>query len=407
MRRLDADSRGAPADRGSALGVRRVLMTADAVGGVWTYALDLVRALAEAGVRTSLAVMGPPPSAAQRQEVADLATLLEREGLDQSIDLHESPLKLEWMPDPWSDIERAGEWLLDLEAACEPDIVHLNGFSLGRLPWRAPVVMVGHSCVLSWWRAVHGSDAPPEWDAYRAAVRRGLQHADLVAAPTQSMLDMLQEHYGGIPRTRVIPNGRACRMPNDGRPARQPLVLTAGRLWDEAKNVAAVCAAAPVISWPAYVAGATTDPGVESQPAQASGTNGVTYLGRLTPEEVCAWMWRAGIYALPARYEPFGLSVLEAAQAGCALVLGDIASLREVWADTAMYVHPDDHAALADTIELLIRDESLRDGMARRARARARTMTPARMAAGYLAAYADVIRAARSSQARARVVAGS
>ncbi len=36
-----------------------------------------------------------------------------------------------------------------------------------------------------------------------------------------------------------------------------------------------------------------------------------------------------GDLRLPARYEPFGLSVLEAALSGCALVLGDIPSLRE------------------------------------------------------------------------------
>ena len=37
-------------------GPQKVLMTADAVGGVWTYALDLVRALPE--VEFALATMG-------------------------------------------------------------------------------------------------------------------------------------------------------------------------------------------------------------------------------------------------------------------------------------------------------------------------------------------------------------
>ena len=55
----------------------------------------------------------------------------------------------------------------------------------------------------------------------------------------------------------------------------------------------------------------------------------------------------AAIYALPARYEPFGLSVLEAAQHGCALVLGDIDSLRENWDGAALFVDPDDAGALA------------------------------------------------------------
>ena len=52
------------------------------------------------------------------------------------------------------------------------------------------------------------------------------------------------------------------------------------------------------------------------------------------------------IYASPARYEPFGLGVLEAALSSCALVLGDSPTLREPWSDAALFVPPDDHDAL-------------------------------------------------------------
>src|SRR5439155_1168938 len=58
----------------------------------------------------------------------------------------------------------------------------------------------------------------------------------------------------------------------------------------------------------------------------------------------------ASIYAWPARYEPFGLSVLEAALSGCALVLGDIPSLRELWEGAAWFVPADDDGALAAAI---------------------------------------------------------
>ena len=49
---------------------RRILMTTDAVGGVWTYALELARALEPHGVEIALACMGPRPTPAQRREVA-------------------------------------------------------------------------------------------------------------------------------------------------------------------------------------------------------------------------------------------------------------------------------------------------------------------------------------------------
>ena len=49
-----------------------------------------------------------------------------------------------------------------------------------------------------------------------------------------------------------------------------------------------------------------------------------SFAGQLTTAEVRNVINTASIYALPARYEPFGLSILEAALSGCALVLGDI-----------------------------------------------------------------------------------
>jgi glycogen(starch) synthase len=47
-----------------------VLMTADTVGGVWTYAAELARTLAARGVDVHLATMGAPVRAHQRQQVA-------------------------------------------------------------------------------------------------------------------------------------------------------------------------------------------------------------------------------------------------------------------------------------------------------------------------------------------------
>jgi glycosyltransferase involved in cell wall biosynthesis len=104
-----------------------------------------------------------------------------------------------------------------------------------------------------------------------------------------------------------------------------------------------------------------------------------------------ALLGRASIVALPARYEPFGLLPLEAALAGCALVLGDIPSLREIWGDAAVYVNPDDPEALLAAIEELIAEPERLRCTAARARQRALFFTPAAMAHGYLAVYRSVI----------------
>ena len=93
-------------------------------------------------------------------------------------------------------------------------------------------------------------------------------------------------------------------------------------------------------------------------------------------------MSHASIYALPALYEPFGLSILEAALSGCALVLGDIPSLRENWTGAALFA-----GDLKEALTSLMDDFALRNRLATAARKRALTFTPERMAAGYLAAY--------------------
>jgi glycogen synthase len=251
------------------------------------------------------------------------------------------------------------------------------------LDWKAPVVVVGHSCVLSWWVAVHGTNAPAGWQRYAERVRGGLRAADIVIAPTAAMQSALQRHYGPIRNARVIPNGRWIQ---ERCEAKESFVLTAGRLWDRAKNVEGIARVASAIPWPVRVAGECRSP--DSGELQLTG---VEWLGRLPEAELLAWMRRAAIYALPARYEPFGLSVLEAALSGCALVLGDIPSLREIWGDAAVYVRPDDSPNLTAALRSLIDCADRRSALAERARHRARALTAEKMTDTYCDAYRSLL----------------
>lgn len=363
---------------------RRVLVTADPIGGVWTYMLELSRGLLAAGVEVIVASMGGPVSPPQRSAFARLGP---------GASLHESRLRLEWMDDPWEDVAAAGEWLLGLERAHRPDLVHLNGYAHAALPWRAPVLVAAHSCVFSWWRAVHRGAPPSSWNRYREAVSRGLRAADLIVAPSRAMLAALLAHYGEAGSARVIPNGRS-PLPSPGLP-REPLILGAGRLWDEAKNLRALAALAPSLPWPVRLAGASRSPD-GAEPVLP----GVELLGVLPAHTLGAWLDRAAIFAAPARYEPFGLSVLEAAHAGCALVLGDIPSLRENWEDAALFAPPDDFDALRAALLRLVASPSLRRRLGCAARARAARFTPGRMADAYLDAYARLLSEDRPASPR-------
>lgn len=339
-------------------------MTADAVGGVWTYVVELTRELPD--VEFVVATMGPRPSAGQRAALAPNVTLLE------------SDYALEWQNEPWDDVARAGEWLLELEKRITPDVVHLNGFSHGILPFSAPKLVVGHSCVLSWWRAVKNEDAPAGWNRYREHVERGLGGADLVVAPSAHMLAALDENYRlHVPR-RLIYNGRRF-WPSTGHGHRAS-IFAAGRLWDEAKNLRAVVAAAPMIDWPVRLAG---DGGSDAP--------NVTHLGRLEPDGMARAYGESAIYLFPALYEPFGLSILEAARSGCALILGDIPSLREIWRDVAVFVRPRDPETIARTVNEVIGNDPLRHELSQRAQERALDFSVERMVKSYRETYHELI----------------
>ena len=361
----------------------RILMTTDTVGGVWDYSLELARALGRHGASVVLATMGAPVQPAQWEQVRAL----------HNVELRESEFALEWMPSPWRDVDRAGEWLLDLEVAVAPDLIHLNGYVHGALPWRAPVVIAAHSCVRSWWEAVKGEAPHAEWDEYSRRVEAGLRSADAIVAPSHAMAAALRRHYDFDAEPVVVPNGRAGPFHQGEKSA---LVLTAGRVWDEAKNVAALARVADTLPWPVYVAGSADSP-----TGRSAALGAMRPLGQLPSNELAEWMARAAIYALPARYEPFGLSVLEAALSGCALVLGDIPSLRERWDDAALFVDPNDDHALAAAITLLAEDAPMRGALAARARRVAVELTPERMAVGYLSVYRRAIGMERRSRSAA------
>ncbi|MFL5897095.1 MAG: glycosyltransferase family 4 protein [Solirubrobacterales bacterium] len=345
----------------------KVLISTDTVGGVLTYTTQLAAALEAGGDEVVVATIGPRLQPRQRQQLPAR--------------VHESGFRLEWMQDPWDDVAAAGEWLLRLEEEERPDVVHLCSYAHGALPFQAPKLLVAHSCVLSWWRAVHGEEAPPSWDRYREQIGAGLAAADAVVAPTKAMLTELERDHNLRAETATVIHNGSGAAPNarttpselhqilvekqpefDAVRAEPGLVLGSGRFWDRAKNLVALDAAAEGLSWPVVLAG---DLGGGEEPRHA------TSLGQLDAAELAQLRREASIYAAPALYEPFGLGILEAAGDGCALVLGDIPSLRELWEDAAIFVDPREPGALHEVLKALIAAPSLREELAEQARQRA------------------------------------
>jgi glycosyltransferase involved in cell wall biosynthesis len=350
-------------------------MTCDAVGGVWQYSLDLARVLRSAGVETTLAVLGPPPREEQRRAA-------ERAGLSLVL----TGLPLDWTADTAHEVEKAGSAVARLAAATAPDIVHLHAPALaagGRFP--APVVAVAHSCVATWWRAVREGPLPPEFEWRTDLTGRGYRAAHAVLAPTAVFAEMTEQVYRLPARPHFVHNGRALPpVAPSGR--REPFVFTAGRLWDDGKNLVTLDRAAARLRVPVRAAGSLTGPNGARIALPHLDT-----LGPLDDEGVARQLSEQPIFASAARYEPFGLAVLEAAQAGCALVLSDIPTFRELWDGAAAFVPAEDGDAFASAFDHLLRDPDARRRLAVMAKARAGTYSVEAMGEGVLAVYRSLL----------------
>jgi glycosyltransferase involved in cell wall biosynthesis len=354
----------------------RVLLTTDAVGGVWVFSSTLAAGLTDAGCEVLLVTLGPPPS---RQQLEALA--------DKPIDLRITDLALEWMDPEAADHKRACRQLEQIEREFSPDVVHLNSFREAAADWSAPVLVGAHSCVRSWWQACRGGDPDePRWRAYIENVRSGLNAADAWVAPTAAFRDSVHALYRPAVSGHVVWNG----VEPVGAKAKQPFILAAGRLWDEAKNVSALVSAASALKWPLRICGSTAGPPTSLQKAA-----GVEWLGELSRDDTLAQMRRAEIFATPTLYEPFGLAALEAASAGCALVLGDIPTLRELWSGAAHFVQPNEHVKLTQTLNRLCTEGALRRRMQDAARLRASEYSASRMVASYQQFYRALLGNAR------------
>jgi glycosyltransferase involved in cell wall biosynthesis len=358
-----------------AAGNLHVLMTADAVGGVWQYALDLAAGLRAHDVRTTIAVLGPAPSVDQ-QALAEAA----------GAELVATGLPLDWTASDEAEVNEAGHAVARLATEVRPDLVHLNTPALAAdARFEVPVVAACHSCVATWWQAVKDGPLPEDFVWRMDLVRRGYASADRLLAPTLAFAQETAEAYRLAQLPTVVRNGRhGVHGPVSSQDG--TFVFTAGRLWDEGKNFAAIDRVAARLSIPVLAAGPLQGPnGVRIEAHHAKP------LGRLSDEDVAQYLGRQPIFVSAALYEPFGLAVLEAAQAGCALVLSDIPTFRELWDGAALFVDPRDENEAAAAVERLVQDPDARAVLGGAARKRAAAYTVEAMTGGVLNAYRSVL----------------
>ncbi|HEY1606847.1 MAG TPA: glycosyltransferase family 4 protein [Allosphingosinicella sp.] len=351
----------------------RVLITADAAGP-WQHGLDLAGGLARLGIETLIAVTGPPLSEEQREAAAAMPMLT----------LVETGFALGGPAEDDAALALAREGIARLARAACVDLVQLDNAALAaEAAFDVPVVVAHRNCLVTWWRAVNGTGLPEEFAWRSRLVARGLAAADRVVTPTAAFAEMVQHCYRLADRPFAVHDGRAPLAAPSA--ALHDFVFTAGRLWDEGKNLGTIDAAAGAIAVPVHAAGPIEGPN------GAVMFDNIHCLGPLGDAERGRWLSARPVFVSAAFYEPCGLSVLEAAAAGCALILSDIPAFRELWDGVATFIPPRDERAFTDAIASLVGDDFERAVQGRAAKERACRYTPDAMAAQMAALYRSLL----------------
>ena len=360
-------------------------MTADTVGGVWQYAIDLALGLANRNVITTLAVLGPAPSTERAAEASRVPGLT----------LVTTGLPLEWTASTAAEAEDAARAVARLAQDHEAQIIQLNGPALAASArFSAPVVAVQHSCVATWWAAVKDGPLPDDLRWRADLIAAGLRRADRVVTPSAALSHATQACYGLDRAPIVVHNGRTAPNPAAADDCGD-FVFTAGRLWDEGKGLAALDRAAAGLDCRVVAAGSLEAP---------DGTNrrygNLHCVGPSSSDAIAGWLAQKPIYVSTALYEPFGLAVLEAAQAGCALVLADIPSFRELWDGAAVFLPPRAEGKIAAALQRVLADPEFRAALGVRALTRARAYTVTAMVDGMAAVYRPLLPASYRGRTR-------
>jgi glycosyltransferase involved in cell wall biosynthesis len=197
----------------------------------------------------------------------------------------------------------------------------------------------------------------PRWPGWR---RQLLNLADRILPNSHAEADQLVTLLGARrDRIHVVPNGVdpsfGCARPHRFRADWGPgdFILYAGRI-EPRKNVQSIVRACRLAGLPLVVIGAVV-PGFERYGAAcvAEGESNTTWIGPRDHADplLASAMAAARVFALPSWFETPGLAALEAAAAGCAVVITPYGCTREYFGHRAVYANPSDTRQIAQALQ--------------------------------------------------------
>lgn len=211
-------------------------------------------------------------------------------------------------------------------------------------------------------------------------------NVDAIIAISESVRDNLSPHVDPA-KVHVVHHGVDDRYRiTDPKEVTDPFVLHVS-LASERKNPEAVVEAARRLESRFVIAGS----GWESYLRNVEGTDNVELLGYVPEADLIDLYRDAAVFYFPTLHEGFGLPVLEAMAAGCAVVTSDVYAVPEVVGDAAILHDPNDVDSHAEAIKQLLDNPDGRYELAARAIDRSQQFTWANAARETLEVYRSVL----------------
>lgn len=209
----------------------------------------------------------------------------------------------------------------------------------------------------------------PEFRArFQRLAREAAQRADLILCVSRFTAAQVEEILG-VPasRIRVAPHGVRMPHPFPDQP-REPVILHVGAV-QARKNLVRLIAAferAAPPPWRLVLAGGNGYGAAEvhEKIRLSPVAERISATGWLPDEEIASLYRRASIFAFPSLDEGFGIPVLEAMAHGVPVLSSLRGALPEVCGEAALLVDPFREEEIAQALEALIRDDSLRRRLA-------------------------------------------
>ena len=197
---------------------------------------------------------------------------------------------------------------------------------------------------------------------------RIIKQADAVTCPSQFLGRLIRDNCRV--EAKVIPNGFEIRPSEQKQKEKKILLLT--RMFKR-KGIQYFLEAIKDmdIDWEINIAG--DGPYLDTLKKQAKSINhSINFLGFVKGETLTDLYETSSIYVFPSEREDFPIVLLEAMNAGCAIITTNAGGIPEVVGDATLLVNPRDPDGIKKSLEIFMNNDILRKQYAEKARERAK-----------------------------------